>query len=383
MAITTEPIVRGLMSTPWWKNRAQSKGMGLLSPGSGTQLDNQNPFVDSTPVTPASSIAGAAFQPLMDRLKGLGPQTIAEYTPLAPQFAGMAPVPVRRPDPAYFENLFKTQFSPVEQDYFGQGGVSDQAIEEANRRGFLTAGPSGVAGQLYSKTVSEPFARAATDVQNKVNVIRGELDQQFTLFDATERNKFTTFMADLRAKDEAAPMERAVAQANIDNQFYGLQSEIASAIATGTTEEELQRLERNLKAFETINTLRISEAELAFKKTQSDRELREKERAARAEEFITGMQIPGFYDQYPFEATGMPRPSSGPGSAFDQAHPSAMKAGVGESASAGRGGAPNYAPPPEGAARGISGAPQQVQGPDGSWWLPGKGVNAGSWTRVG
>ena len=364
------------------KRFRKPNGGGSVPIGSGTSIAQGSgaylPPANNTPIIPQTSVSGSMLNPLLDRLNAVDRNQIANIAPLAPQFEGMAPVPVRRPDPSYFSNLFATKIAPVENQFFGAGGVSDQAVGEANRRGFMTGGPSGVAGQLYGQTVSDPFARAATEVENQVNVIRGEIDLQLSQFDATAQQGFQKFMGDMKAADRAYGIDKATAQSNIDNNYFSLLSDITGKIATGTTTEELARLENNLKTYELISNQRLAEKELALKKDLGQREQTEKERAARAEEFITGMQVPGFYDQFTFDSgLGLPRPSSGPGSKQEIPKPfNGTVQSVGTVAGANQLGAPLYS-----SSRRFDQMNQPIQTPgqDGGLWEADYG---GRWRKI-
>lgn len=269
----------------------------------------QNPFTNSAPVTPGSSLAGQTFQPLLDKLYATGRTELPQGTSLAPQFAGQSPVPIKRPDPSFFQNLFNQKLQPVQNQYFGAGGVSDQTTEGLNQKGFLTGGPSGVAGQLFGQTVSEPYAQAVANTQNQVNIIRQETELQLSQFDAQRQDQFRTFMADLQNKDNAFGVDRAVAQSNIDNTFLSLEADIQRAIANGATIEEQNRLEQNLKMFELMTDTRLKENQLAQQGSQFNRELAQKESDSQREAYIAGSQIPGFLSpSTPFETLGIPRP---------------------------------------------------------------------------
>ena len=289
-------------------NKSAPSGMPLID----TQYPTAAPFAPppaSTVTTPESSLAGQSFAPLLNRLQSMPKPQVGSYQPTAPQFAGLAPVPVLRPPSDYYQNLFNSKFAPLQQDVFGKGGASDQTVGELNRRGFLTQGPSGVAGQLYEKTVTDPFARETANIQNQVNIIRAETDLQLSQFDAGRQDQFRQFMGDLVEKDRQFGVSSAQAQANIDQTYLALESEINQAIASGATEQVLAELNARVNTFQSLVNAKI-ETDRLNKVGALDWAKIEEERLGRLGDFwLRGSDIPGaIAGSTPFEDLGQPRP---------------------------------------------------------------------------
>ena len=343
--------------------------------------------------TIASTISGAEFQPLLDKFLALQGNKIPEYSPLAPKFVGQAPVALNRPKNDYYQNLFNAKFSPLQQDVFGKGGVSDQAVGEAARRGFLTGGQSGVAAQLYEKTVTDPFARSVTDIQNQVNIIRGETENELSKIDAQRLDSYRDFMADIINKDSTNQADRAVAQQNIDNSIIGLENQIRTAIATGASEEVKQTLANRLDALEiatnsAVEMAKIKSSEkMGFANIGSDITMNRERIAgaikqsamdikgnydlAKLDAYVKLLQTSGAIDEsFPFEDFGIPRPLYGAGASAPSSPNAIFSPGV--VASPGDKGAPPFAP--------ITGgkAGQMVKGLDGGFWSP----NGSTWVKV-
>lgn len=267
-----------------------------------------------------NSVAGQSFAPLLDTLQGIGRPTIAPFAPIAPTFEGMAPVAITRPGNDYYQNLFGAKFSPLNQEYFGENQISDQAIGEANRRGLLTQGPSGVAGQLYENTVMNPFARAVTDIQNQVNIIKTETEMDLAKYDAGRRDEFNKFRADLIEKDREYGVNSVKAQADIDNTYLSLESEIRQAIANGATEEKLAELNARVSTFTALVNERtqmarldqeaaIEAKRLAQERMIEDKRLEEDRLGRQGNWYNDAAQIPGAQGpQVPYEELDIPRP---------------------------------------------------------------------------
>lgn len=263
------------------------------------------------PVTPATSITGQTLNPFLTKLQGLK-YTLPEYTPIASKYISQTPVATPRPPPEYFQNLFASKIAPVQAEFFGPGGTAQQATGAINERGMLTGGTSGVAGQLFEQTVTEPYSRRAAEVQNQINVIRAETELQLSQFDAARQDEFRKFSADLEERDREYGMKRVEAQANIDSKFLDLEAQINQAIASGATQEEISRLDRELNTYEIMVNSGLKVKELEQEAGLRSAELAQRERAGARESYITGLQIPGFIStETPFEELGIPRPLYG------------------------------------------------------------------------
>lgn len=258
----------------------------------------KQPVISQVPIIPQTSIAGQTLTPLLNTLQGYQRPTIENTPSLSSQFAGQAPVPMVRPGNEYYQNLFNAKLQPIQSEFFDPGGTSDQAVGEANRRGFLTQGPSGVAGQLYEQTVTNPYAKQVGNVQNQVNVIRGETDLQLSQFDAERQDRFRSFIGDLQTKDKEYGIRKAESQANIDNTFLSLEADIRQAIASGATQEEINRLTTNVQMFNTL-----------INRENSIRDIESRDRQSSADAYTNLLNTPGgLSPSTPFEALGIPRP---------------------------------------------------------------------------
>lgn len=277
-------------------------------------LSVQNPFGPPTPFTAsADPVSGSfnfpfhgssqptqqqQFAPVLDSLHRIGRPTIAPYAPIAPQFKEMAPVAIARPPSSYYENLFNAKFEPLKQDYFGRGGISDQSVGEANRRGFMTAGPSGVAGQLYEKTVTDPFARTTANIQNQVNIIRTETEMDLAKYDATRQDEFRKFQADLQTRDRDYGMASVESQARIDSAYLGLEAEVNEMIAKGASAERIADLNARVNTYQVLVNAENEKARLRQSDIESQRKW-----------WTENAAIPGgLAPSTPFEELGLPRP---------------------------------------------------------------------------
>lgn len=199
----------------------------LTSGGQAVQVPNLSPALPSNAPTPFGGPT-VDFTAIAERVGNIDAR-LPQLTPVAPQFTGQAPVPIRRPPPEFFQNLFNQRLEPVQQEFFGTGGRSDVSVDELNRRGLLTRAPSGVAGQLFESTVTEPYARATANVQNEINILRAETEFEAQKFDTQQQESFRSFMGNLLALDQGREQERAVAQRDIDNQLLQLETDILGA----------------------------------------------------------------------------------------------------------------------------------------------------------
>lgn len=267
------------------------------------------PPIVPTVTTPSDSLAGQTFAPLLDSLHGIGRPTIAPFAPIAPRFEGQAPVATVRPDNSYYQNLFDAKFSPLNQDTFGAGGTSDQAVGAINRRGFLTAGPSGVAGQIYDKTVTSPFARAVTDIQNQVNIIKTETEMDLAKYDSTRQDDFRKFQSDLILKDRDYGVASVEAQSRIDNTYLSLESEINQAIATGATNEKIAELNARINTFQSLVAAETARAQLDQQAAQEAARLQEERLNRQGDWYNTATSTAGgLAPTVPYDALDVPRP---------------------------------------------------------------------------
>lgn len=263
-----------------------------------------------------SSIAGQSFAPLLETLHGIGRPTIAPFAPVAPRFEGQAPVPIRRPDSSYYQNLFNAKAMPLGQDYFGRGGLSDQAVAEANRRGLLTAGPSGVAGQLYEKTISNPYAREIANIQNQVNIIQTETELDLAKYDSIRQDEFRQFQANLIEKDREHGVVSVKAQAEIDNTYLSLEAEINDAIARGATSEKLAELNARISTFQSLVDAAVAQRTLNQQSAEAVARLEEDRLRRQGAWWLDALATPGAFsggegsDAYeaPFGELDQPRP---------------------------------------------------------------------------
>ena len=332
---STTTLARSLAKSPWVKRRQQPDGITRYSPTEfgGTSIApsplKKNyplaapfaPPADSSITSPSDSLAGKTFAPLLDTLHGIGRPTIAPFAPIAPRFEGQAPVAVTRPNPSYYENLYAAKLNPLSQDYFGRGGLSDQAVDEASRRGLMTAGPSGVAGQLYEKTIVNPFAREAANIQNQINIIRTETEMDLAKYDTQRQDDFRKFQSDLITKDRDYGVASVEAQSRIDNTYLALESEISSAIASGATEERLAELNAQVATFNTLIAAEREKTRLVQEAAQEEARLQEERVARQGRWWLEASGIPGAFSggegenwyEAPYEDLDQPRPYTGAG----------------------------------------------------------------------
>jgi hypothetical protein len=296
----------------------QQPGNGLIPPGSGTSVTTPPatsadylPPAESSITTPSASQAGEAFAPLLDTLHGIGRPTIEPFAPIAPRFEGMAPVAIARPANSYYENLYAAKLNPLSQDYFGRGGESDQAIGSLNRRGLMTAGPSGVAGQLYQKTITDPFAREAANIQNQTNIIRTETEMDLAKYDATRQDEFRKFQGDLILKDRDYGIQSVEAQARVDNTYLALESEIMTAIANGATTEKMGELNARVNTMQALIAAETAKAQIEKDNAIEWARLEEERLARKGNFWINASGTPGAISgSTPFEPLDQPRPNA-------------------------------------------------------------------------
>jgi len=280
-------------------NKLASLGPGYVSPPE--RFDDivirsiPMPPQVSSPIRPSF---GEQFAPILSKLQAVGRPTIAPMAPMAPQVAGMAPVPIRRPEPSYYQNLFNAKFAPLGQEYYGRGGISDESVAEANRRGLMTGGPSGVAGQLYEKTVTDPFARATANIQNQLNIIRAETEMDLAKYDAQRQDEFRNFQADVITKDRDYGIASVEAQARVDQTYLNLEAEINRAIAEGSSSERIAELNARVNTYQTL--VNSENEKERIKQTEME--------SIRNWWNTAGQFAGGLSPHVPFEELGVPRP---------------------------------------------------------------------------
>lgn len=210
------------------------------------------------------------LQPLLQKLQQIPKPTLPTFAPLAQQFASQAPVPLARPTPEFYQNLMASRVLPIQQQYFDPGGVAAQTTTELNKRGLLTGGPSGVSGQLYQQTVTEPYTKRVAEVQNQINILQSETELQLSQLDAQRQDNFRRFQADVALADRDVGLRSAEAQARIDQDLLRLEAEITRVMAAGATEEDLQRLNQQVQLFEIMGRQRALEQEHQRELTRLD-----------------------------------------------------------------------------------------------------------------
>lgn len=350
--------------------------LGILTEA---QLSDKLTPLLRTPVV-RTPVAGSILNPLLTQLNDISRPKIGSYQPIAPEYENMAPVAITRPAPSYYQNLFNAKFAPLGEEYFGKGGISDVSVGELNRRGFITGGPSGVAGQIYEKTVTDPFARATANIQNQVNIIKTETEMDLAKYDATRRDEFRNFMANLQDRDSTNAIESAKSQTYIDQTYINLESEIRQAIEKGATEEKIAELNARVNTFNIL-----TEADIAEKKLREERLRRQGDWWNTAGQFAGGLG-----PNVPYRELDVPYPvpidkNGNPigGRQTYSSPPFATGTNVGNQIRFEDPGV-NGAPPKEGTQYGndeIANGQQSVIGSDGRpWWY---NRQQGYWSNLG
>lgn len=296
------------------REKIYNETIGIRS-GQRTTADRRYPIPSSTPgvstdpINTTNSITAEAYKPLQESFQNLQRQKIPEYRPIAPQFANQAPVPLLRPEPEFYQNLFNQKLMPVQQQFFNPGGISDQAIADANRRGFFTGGPSGVASQLFSQTVTDPYAQALANTQNQVNIIRGETETRLAQVDAERIDSYRDFMSNLIGLDSNNEEKRVIAQQNIDNSIIGLETAIAQGLAAGSTSEEFERAKNMLAAYEISTNAGLEMSKINNQNQQFYAGLDQQDTESLRDFWIRSENTPGGTGTaVPYEDLGAPRP---------------------------------------------------------------------------
>lgn len=212
-----------------------------------------------TPTTPVSTpgVATTAFQggaPLSAELaktfrESLGPAPTVNYNPITPEVSKLTPTRITGLPDQYFQSQKDQLKEQLREEFFGRGGNWDTAVESESAAGRLG---SGVARQMLQKTVTEPFIKASTTIDQ--NILQSVLAERARVegYNADQVTKYNELLSRAAEVDSSNRLTAEKASADLITQYNDLASRLADAEAGRLSQEGIAQLEGNIRIFQSV-----------------------------------------------------------------------------------------------------------------------------------